>query len=83
MVLHHWLEGESLALLIQALFLFFKHLLSNTEQTIIDIYNMGRLSLFLLRGVWVEEVGPVPHVETNEYPGQQNQRGLVNNLDEF
>ena len=31
----------------------------------------------------VEEVWPVPHVETNEYPGQQNQRGLVNDLDEF
>ena len=31
----------------------------------------------------VEEVWPVPHVETNENPGKQNQRSLVDDLDEF
>ena len=80
MVLHHWLAGESRALLIQALFLFFKHLLSKTART---FTTQKDKSLFLLRGVGVEEVGPVPYVETDEDPGQQNQRGLVDQLDEF
>ena len=31
----------------------------------------------------VEEVWPVPQVETKEYSGQQHQRGLVNDLDQF
>ena len=31
----------------------------------------------------VEKVGPVPDVETNEDPGQQDQRRLVNHLDQL
>ena len=31
----------------------------------------------------VEKVGPVPEVETNEDPGQQDQRGFVNHLDQL